>query len=149
MFMNFIRRMILNRHRAIFRYWDGSRMRSIDPMIPYRILDSHETFDWETHPLLIDPDDDSPKPDIKLSVEAMEITADAVRTAFEIPKYDNGRGLTEGELIDVLTVFTVWMTALKKNIRPLPISPEPTEPESSEVESITNANSLCGSTSIE
>lgn len=118
-------------------------------MVAYRSLDSHDEFDWETHPLLIDPPDDAPAPDTRISVEAMEVTADAVRTAFDVPLYENGRGLTEGELVSLLTVFTVWMTALKKNTRPLPISPEPTEPESSESESDTNANSLCGSTSIE
>lgn len=148
MLLNLARRWMQNRHRAIFRYWDGSRLRSIDPMVAYRALDSHNEFDWETHPLLIDPPEDAPKLNIKLSVEAMGITADAVRTAFDIPQYKNGRGLTEGELVNLLTVFTEWMTALKKNTRPMPISPEPTEPESLD-ESATNADLLCGSTSIE
>ena len=146
MLSNLFRKWIQNRNRAIFHYWDGSKYRTIDPMVAYRELDLHSEFDWETHPLLIDPPEGE-SADTRLSVEAMGITADAVRTAFHVPLYEDGRGLTEGELVNLLTEYAEWMNALKKNTRPLPISPEPTEPESSEAESDTNVNSVCGSTS--
>lgn len=143
MILNIIRKWFYNRERAIFTYWDGQRVRSIDPAVAYRALNSHTEFDWATTPALVDA------PDNKMSMDALGISADAVRDAFDIPAYQDGRYLVEGELFGLLHQFVEWMDALKKNISHSPISPEPTEPESSESESVTNADSPCGSTSTE
>ena len=106
---NWFLRRFQNRGRRIFQYWDGSRSRRCDPMVATRLLESHEQFEWETTPKLIDA------PDRKISDEAAAITADAVRLAFGISEYDGRAGLTEGELISLLVDFSVFLSAVKKN----------------------------------
>lgn len=138
----FVKRWIFNRRRAIFRYWDGSRDRSIDPMVPYRRLISHEEFNWETTPILIEQDDE------KVSSEALRVTALAVREAFEVPIHGASGGLTEWECLELLQAFVFSMMGLKKSTNRGVTLQEPTEPASSE-QSTTNVRSDFGSTSRE
>lgn len=135
--LNVIRRWLFNRNRAIFRYWDGRKLRRIDPMVVYRRLDSHPDFDWETTPVEVDAPSDA------IAGPALAATAEAVREAFEIPVYDGKRGLTEGELTNLLIDYVEWLNALKKNTSEPPTSPPPTERESSP-ESTTKPAAVSG-----
>ena len=112
-------------------------------MVATRLLESHEQFEWETTPKLIDA------PDRKISDEAAAITADAVRLAFGISEYDGRAGLTEGELISLLIDFSVFLSDVKKNTSDSLISPESSGSPSSpgESEDSTSSNSPSGSTS--
>lgn len=138
--LGFLRRWYINRTRAIFQYWDGRRIRRIDPMAAFRALVAHPEFDWESHPDLIDTGDD----------EATDITLGAVRDVFGVQAYKGelSAGLTEAETISLLTDFVVYVNALKKNINPSPISPPPTGPDCSG-DSTTKPSVDCGSTSTE
>lgn len=137
MLISWIRNRFYNRGRAIFRFWDGSTSRRIDPMVVYRRLLEHPEFDWETTPLLIDVHEEA------VAADAIRLSADAVRVAFEIPELSETKGLTEIECVQLLQLFVQYLTALKKNISGARISQAPTVPESSE-ESTTKQPSVCG-----
>jgi hypothetical protein len=114
-----IRRAIHNRDRRIFRFWDGRKWTSIDPMIPFRILAQHKDFDWEETPKLI------AMPDKKVWLEAYQLEVSAVREAFGVRPF-NDDGLTEAECIDLLVAFSIWQVDVKKNSSMPPISAEST-----------------------
>lgn len=107
--INLVRRWFANRNRQIFSYWDGRRVRKADPLVVYRKLDNDPEFDWETHPEMIDSGEDG------LADNAMEITANAVKRAFNVEPFDGAKGLTENECIGLLVQFVDYLTALKKN----------------------------------
>lgn len=152
MLLNWIRRTLSNRRRAIFRFWDGTRWRAIDPMVAYRGLDAHAEFSWEEHPLLIEAALDgqlATDPGVtRVAWEALGITAAAVRDVFAIPVFDGRRGLTEEELLNLLCDFSEYVRGVKKNISPPPISRQPTGPGPSS-ESIKSADSESGSIDTE
>lgn len=124
--LNWIRRRLADRSRAIFRYWDGARWRRIDPFLAFRRLSTHATFDWETDPALID------FADKHTASECADKTVRAVREVFDVPLFDGSRGLTEAELIELLGQFTAYVSDAKKNIAPSATLPPPTGSESSE-----------------
>lgn len=124
--LNWLRRILINRQRAVFRFWDGAKMRRIDPMVVYYALCEHPEFDWEKTPLLIDVDD------TQIMLPAMQMTAAAVRSSFLVGSLEQG-GLTDGECVQLLTAFNRYMLALKKSASPLATSPESTEPPASDV----------------
>lgn len=125
--------------RDVFTFWDGSRWRGADPIVVCRRLLSHDTFDAESHPKLIELEDD----------DAVRITALGVRDAFGLPEYDGRRGLTEAECVSLLGEFWDWCGDLKKKRNPLPNSPEPTDLESFSAAIGTTAHSSdSGSTSV-
>lgn len=105
--------------RAIFRFHDGRRWRAVDPLVVYRALDAHPTFNWSSDPLLIERDDD----------EALQRCVTAVRDAFGLPLFDGKHGLTESECYALLQDFTGYVGYVKKKRDTLPTSPEPTASE--------------------
>lgn len=133
----FLKRWAWRNRLGIFQFFDGTRTRRVDPMAVQRALFNHPRFAWDTHPVLIDVDDP------KVSLEALEITADAVRTAFELPGIEAG-GLTETECVNLLASFVAYLNDLKKSTGTTPNSPAVTEPKPSET-SPTNAKSASGS----
>lgn len=123
--------------REIFVYWDGSRLRGIDPMLALRALHSHEIYNPETHPILAEQDDG-----------AMQIMVQAGRDVFGLKPYEYRKGgLTETETVSLMVRFTLYLTELKKSTNPSPTSPASTEPPPSD-QSATNAGSDSGSTSV-
>lgn len=139
-----LRRWTESRRRAVFRFWDGTRTRAIDPMVAYRALRSHPKFDWAVTPKEIDI------PNEKISLEALALTAEAVRIAFQLPECSAG-GLTEWECVRLLIAFTRWNDAVKKKaagsrIRP-PLTDSPASPATSSETTSTSTDS--GSTSDE
>ena len=143
---DFIFRRLQNRSRRIFKYWDGSRTRSSDPMTVLRVLDQHPEFDMDITPKLMEA------PDVSVMLEETAKTADATRQAFEIPVYDGHRGLTEGELANLLFDFFAYMNELKKSgsdTQTLQPSMESEPSAESDSETVTSSDSLSGSMSIE
>lgn len=134
MLSSLLRNWLWPKSRAIFRYWDGKRWRSADPLVAARRLITHETFDWETHPALAEAADD---------FEALQITVDAVREVFDVPAFESG-GLTQAECVELLGDFTEYLHGVKKNTSPSPISSPPTDPVFA---STTNSSPDSGSTS--
>ena len=125
--------------REIFPYFDGKKKRRIDPIVAYRALKDDPKFNLELHPALVDEGD----------VEAIGITAAAIRSAFGVKDYAAG-GLAEQECVVLLLDFFAWADE-KKNSTSGPVTlPGPSDttlppdssatPTSSPAESSLTAN---------
>ncbi len=119
--LDILRRWLWPHRTGIFAFFDGTRSRRADPMAVSRALFSHPTFSWEDHPKLIDVDDPA------VSMDALRITAEAVRDAFTLPSVEDG-GLTEIECVDLLASFVAYLASLKKSTETPRNSPELTGP---------------------
>lgn len=121
--LGWIRKSFLRRRPGLFRFHDGTRMRSIDPFKAFRTLIHHPEFNLDAHPPLVD-----------LGAEPeTTVTVKALCEAFGVRRWDDSTatGLTEWEILDLLRQFEVYLDALKKNGGSGPTSPQPTEPTSS------------------
>jgi len=128
MFAWFTRRR-LEKRRRIFRFWDGTRTRAIDPLQAYYALQEHPTFNQDVHCKLVDAGDP----------EATRIATEAVRDVFGVQAYDADKrvGLTVGETLGVLLDFYGYLEEQKKSTVPSPISPSSTEEASTSSSSAT------------
>lgn len=109
--------------RVIYEYFDGCRVRRIDPLDVLRKLFAETEFDW----------DDTPK-QLETGVISMQLEASAkitkvIRKAFDLPSFDRG-GLAEIECVALLNDFRAYMGDLKKNGSLFPTSPVSPESES-------------------
>lgn len=122
-FLQSIKRKWLRGRKQIFQFWDGQSWRYADPMVIVRGLQDHPTFNWERDPVLVSTGD----------LSALKVCADAVRDVFGVTPFDGstGKGLTEGECLGLLSEFSAYLGAVKKNGNPSPTPSGPTEPESS------------------
>jgi len=124
-----------DRNRQIFCYWDGIRLRRIDPLVVWDRLVSHPEFV---------EDRDVPAA-IRGNLEAIRLVVKAVCDAFGCREWaESTPGLTRTELMDLLAAYYDYCEALKKNIAAPATSSPPTGSESSEQPSITNAESVFG-----
>jgi hypothetical protein len=94
------------RRREIFRYFDGHRMRAIDPLVAIRELNQHPTFLWSR--------------DVALACEgdagATRSCVTAVIDVFGAHPLDaTGDGLTDEETLAVLSEFMQYLDGLKKS----------------------------------
>ncbi len=126
----------LNRHRAIFRFWDGRTYRRVDPLVAFRALREHPTFEIERDLTGHDAGQE----------DSTQACLAATRVAFGVVPFDGSGnlplGLTEAETIDLLATFGNWTQAVKKNISPsLTSSPITTAEPPSCMESATAAMS--------
>lgn len=146
--LNWIRRRLIARRRAIFAYWDGQRLVKDDPMRIFRALLVHPEFDWKTHPQLVDDYDRNPE-----THRERNITLKAVCDVFQVQSLcpEIPTGLTEDELLQLLWNFSAYCNQKKRMPNPSPTPPESTDSESSKpvAESPTNSCSDCGSTPVE
>jgi hypothetical protein len=150
-FWPMIRARLAERNRAIFRFYAGSgKYRSIDPMIPFRILMQHPDFDWEKDPERLQnaqkAAESGDRGILKLVFGILDTMTPAVRQAFDVKLFAEG-GLTEGECTDLLAEFMIWMAAIKKKRNISPISTEPTASDPSD--SAMPNGSECSSTAAE
>jgi hypothetical protein len=131
--INAIRRRIINPRRAIFRYWDGRRIRGVDPIAAIRDIKADPEYDEDSHPALVDIGD----------ADAIRIMANAIRSAIHCPTFEAG-GLTELELLAVYHQFLTYTASLKKSSSqpptPLP-STESTSPSESPDQTPTDSSS--------
>ena len=94
------------KERMIFKFWDGEKIREIDPMVLYgRLGDVSTELDVA----------------IKLSRSASKDSRQGHREVvqllskiFGVKSFEEG-GLTESELLDVFISFMEWVDRLKKN----------------------------------
>jgi hypothetical protein len=127
-----------NRRRQIFRYFDSTAWRQCDPIETLMRIQSHPKYDYHLHPQMVDDGDR----------EAIEITVDAVRSAFGVVPFDasTGIGMTVSETLELLSAFCVYLDVLKKSTRTTVTSLLPTAPTSSgSGETITSGTSAIGS----
>lgn len=108
---------VLNRHRLLFRYWNGSRFICEDPFVLFRKLLNTQDFDLSSDLKAVQL-----IPDPKIIVRKIEHIARGVREIFQIPDLSAG-GLSELECVQLLLEFLRWSEALKKNGVTSPIAP--------------------------
>ena len=136
---DYFRRRRYDRQRQLYRYFDGERTRSIDPLEAHIALELHETFNWEDGELLIEGD-----PVVTRTV------INAVCDVFHVQQWDDKtcRGITGAECLEILDDYMAYCETVKKNTDIGPISPQPTESESSpspaDPVSATNGCSVSG-----
>ncbi len=110
--LNFIKNLffsrVLNRHRLLFRFWNGSRFISADPFILLRRLMNTDKFDAEVDLKKLEI------PDAKIVTEKIGFIAEGVREIFELSPYEKG-GLTELECVQLLMEFSSFLERIKKN----------------------------------
>lgn len=96
------RRWRRNRARNVFRFFDGQRMRAVDPFTVYLALDRHPTFEWGH---IVDATNGD--------AEATEKVVGAVREVFGIPSSQENC-LTAREVCQVMDDYAEWIEASKK-----------------------------------
>lgn len=139
--LNWLRRRLSDRQRKIFRYWDGQRLRAVDPVVVTRELLGAADFNWSQDPLTIETGVTR-----ELREQAISRTVSAVRQAFALPvPVDGTRGLVETEVIGLLVLFADYIRQQKKSGNCLLISLLSTDAASS-AGSTTRPASDCGST---
>ena len=134
MLRNWIIRKLTERRRRLFVYWDGRQTVRADPMVIMRRMSDHETFD---------PDNDYKRlknPNSAARGRALEHLAQVSRDVFDLPTFDGRNGLTELELLHLLTQFNASMAALKKNMQPSPEFPPSTGPSPMGSDSMPESN---------
>jgi hypothetical protein len=106
------RRLFRNRKRNLFAYWSGSSFVDEDPLAIQMRIETHPTCRWDVHPVAAERGDAS----------AYKITIDAICDVFNVSQYSprNTKGLTHGELMQLLADYADYVESLKKNIGPLP-----------------------------
>lgn len=124
--IRFIAQMLWRRRRNIFRFNDGRRVRSVDPIVASIALHEHETFLPRHLGEAVDGDP-----------EAMKIVAGAACEVFGVtPLAASGKsGLTVAELLELMLAFDGYMWSLKKSTERLLTKrgyTESTSPESNE-----------------
>ncbi len=111
-----IRRRRLAR-RELLRFWDGAAWRYCDPFLVWRALKHHDTVNLDTH-WAASEDGDEP--------ETTELIT-AVATAFGVGRFNGESGLTDWELLDLLSKFVDYIEKIKKKRSPSLTSSEPTD----------------------
>lgn len=129
--------------RGVFRFFDGRRWRTVDPLTAARAFLSHPKFDWDETPQLL------AVPRATEQLTTVQVIDAAVREVFQIPAFAAG-GLTELECVDLLSKFRLYLGDVKKNGSLFPISLASMESEPlDEIVIPPRPGSVSGSTPIE
>lgn len=105
---NWLFRKVINKHRLLFRFWDGSRYVSSDPFVIFRSIVNTQKFDPENDVK------DLRIPDAKILAKKIAHISEGVREIFNVPPFEKG-GLSELECINLLNQFSQFMEDVKKN----------------------------------
>jgi hypothetical protein len=103
--LTLFRRWLFNRSRFVFRFWNGHRIATGDPMVIWRALQQHEDFREEDFKLM--------KVDA-LRDKTIGKVAKVVQEVFSLPALEDG-GLTELECLDLLKAFMTYSGFQKKS----------------------------------
>ena len=138
MIFRYIRRKLAERRRFIFRYYDGLRVQSADPIELATDLAAHKTYLHEHIGQAVAGD-----------AEALAIVGDAACDVFGVePLSEDGkRGLTVAERLQLVMAFDLYMAALKKNTAVLPI-PQSSTASTSESSKGSTTSDMSASGSI-
>jgi hypothetical protein len=130
-----LRRLVWNRRRLIFRFYNGSKVVAVDPITIATALHEHKEY-------LPKHLEDAAKGD----VEAQRIVANTACEVFGVSRFDGYKsGMTVAERIDLMFKFDTYLLALKKNINPLLIPRSFTGLTSDDYKSpTTSVTSDCG-----
>jgi len=106
------------RRRQIFKFYDGIRSRTADPLHVWAMLQSDPKLEMERHVKELK------SPLDQVSATALLVIEAAVRRAFEVPQFVDG-GLTAQECVELLLAYDLWLADQKKTSNPSRISPQP------------------------
>jgi hypothetical protein len=137
-----IQRPVSARSRGLFRFSDGVRVRSIDPIEALMGFEKQPQFLHDKHPRKAQDGD----------LESLKIVAEAVRLAFGIPEFTEvGKpGLTVRECFELYCVFSRYLSSLKKSTNSTPTSQQDSAQTSNRSDvSTTSDMSASGSTESE
>lgn len=109
------------RSRLIFEFSDGTKLRRADPMRVWREIQNDPEFNVQTMSALVDA---QAEPETSLCLKCL-------CRVFGVERFDErtGRGLTDGQLLNLLVDFEDYLDTLQKKTRRGPILPSPTESE--------------------
>ncbi len=107
-FRNWFFGRVLNRHRLLFRFWNGSRYVSSDPFVLLRSMLNTDKFDLEADMKALEI------PEPKLVAKKIGHIAEGVREVFGVPPFEAG-GLSELECVNLLLMFNEFLETVKKN----------------------------------
>ena len=107
------------RKRKIFRFFDGTQMRAVDPLRAWMLLLTDPHLEMPRHISELESHDD------RISAEAGLIVAAAARRAFGLSEFSAG-GSTDQECIDAFQVYLEWLGAQKKTSNSSLTSQQPT-----------------------
>ena len=95
------------RARGLFRFSDGVNFHTVDPIEILNAMEAHPEYRFDLHPGRVR---DGEK-------EAIEITVDAVRTAFKVPAFTKvgTPGLTTQECLRLIGTFNCYCASQKKS----------------------------------
>lgn len=128
------------RERALFRFWDGTGWRSIDPWRTWRAVQNCKTFSFANQLFLVDAGED----------QETNACIAALCEIFGVQRFDGTAGLTDWEILSLYLSLSDYLDALKKNTSPGPTSSPPSDPPSSTSPAspgeATNSSSACSST---
>jgi len=110
----------MKREREIFRFWDGGRTRTADPLAIWIALHDDPEFNYDTTPAFVDAGD----------IAAIKTTVGAVRRIFGLKSFEAG-GLTSQECLELLAVYFLYEESLKKSTSEPATPQSPTGSESS------------------
>ena len=126
-----------NKRRNIFRYWDGSRTRAIDPAVAWRMMWEHPECDPNRDfgpATTVGPDNTH----VEFDGAAQDRVLSMIRDMFHVKAYaEDSPGLTIDETFGLLWSFMKYMEGLKKKRGPLPTMSAPSASSSSDESSIT------------
>jgi len=97
--------------RDIFAYWDGARNRSIDPLIAFEAMETHQQCDWERDAEDGNADD---KPDYESRHRFLQMMCDVFDVTLYLEGEKKENGLTVDEIYTLFYMFLHYMTQRKK-----------------------------------
>jgi hypothetical protein len=120
--------------QGFFRFHNGEKVISVDPIAVLNSLDAHKTFRSDLHPGQA----------LLGNREALNIVASAVREAFGVPEFNEAKqpGLSVLECLELLSAFWSWCDVQKKSTEPTPILPPSMESTSTPSTEATSQPSL-------
>lgn len=119
-FLGSVRRWLRDRHRNIFRFWDGARYRYADPVAIGTRLEELDPDYQDLLDVLAKKPLDLPvgpvRDDlVKRQHEAIKKLADLARRTFDIPPLsETGEGMSLGECVGVVVRYFVFMEGLAR-----------------------------------
>ena len=106
--------------RGLFRFYDGKRWRSVDPLEAARAFFTLPTFDWDETPEMLKTGQ------AMTQLQTLQKIAVAVREVFGIKSTSEG-GLSELGCFHLFIAFRGFLGNVKKNGSLIQISPEFTD----------------------
>lgn len=134
MIFRLLTRWFLNRRREIFKYWDGTQYRRIDPLAAYERMFRHPTAmpdrDWtlaDEARLELEKLTPADLAHHKRKWAAHRRTAELARFMFDLKPLGQNDGMTDDEAVSILGSFLYYLGDLKKKRDPPPKPQPPTE----------------------